>query len=235
MIDVAVSYRPSSENSYILDNIPVNIQLALFKYELYDKNKEFILKLVEKNPFKIKVVHLPLDTLHYPFEKASELMDDIFSRTGCVFYVIHPNKGIEKFLLKMQKKSPQYACVETFAWRKKKVFRSPLEIISAHYRWINTWMTLDTSHIEELWFDSKIMSYLLKFTKVIHLSNRAKGLGSHLPFNHQKGELNLVSFIRDLKYRYKWNGTIVLEYMPEYSHKLIKNCFYIKKLLGESK
>jgi len=125
---------------------------------------------------------------------------------------------------------------------KKKVFRSPLEIISACQLY-NTqlynahsnalWMTLDTSHIEDVWFDHKIMAYLLKFTKVIHLSNRAKGIGSHLPFNYSKGELNLVSFVRDLKYKYNWSGDIILEYMEEYSTKLIKNCNYVKKLLGE--
>jgi hypothetical protein len=92
-------------------------------------------------------------------------------------------------------------------------------------------MTIDTSHIEDVWFDHRIMDYLLKFTKVIHLSNRAKGLGSHLPFNHTDGEINLISFVKELKYRYKWSGTIVLEYMPDYHTKLIKNCKYVEKLL----
>ena len=94
-------------------------------------------------------------------------------------------------------------------------------------------MTIDTCHIEDVWFDPKIMSFLLKHTKVIHLSNRAKGLGSHLPFNDQRGELNLVSFVKELKRRYEWSGTIVLEYMPEYSHKLFRNYHYVKQLIEE--
>ena len=233
MINVAVSWRPSRDNSYSLKDVPVDIQLALYKYEVYDNNKELILKEIEENPFKVRVVHLPLDTLKFSFNKANELMDEIFKRCGCTNYVIHPNKDIEKFLKYMQAKSPQIACVETFAWRKKKVFRSPLEIIEACHKWRNTWMTIDTSHIEDTWFDYKIMYHLLKYTKVIHLSNRAKGLGSHLPFNHPEGELKLVAFVRDLKFRYNWNGIIVLEYMKEYSDKLIKNCMYIKRLLQE--
>lgn len=234
MINVAVSYRPSEDNNYRLETIPANIQLSFYKYELYENNRDAILKSIEENAPKIRVVHLPLDSLHISYEKINELIEDIFVRTGCVKFVIHPNKNIEKFLENFQLKSPQIMCVETFAWKTKKVFRTPLEIINACQRYNNVWMTIDTSHIEELWFDPKIMSYLLKFTKVIHLSNKAKGLGSHLPFNDPRGELNLVSFVRELKYRYKWSGDIVLEYMKEYSSKLIKNHNYVKRLLGEN-
>jgi len=233
MINVAISYRPSEENNYQLENIPTNIQLSLYKYEFYKDNKDSILESLEENATKIKVVHLPLDTLHIPYEKINELIEDIFIRTGCVNFVVHPNKNIEKLIKKFQLKSPQILCIETFAWRRKKIFRSPLEIINVCQQYNNIWMTIDTSHIEDIWFDHRIMPYLLKFTKVIHLSNRAEGLGSHLPFNHPKGELNLVSFVKELKYKYKWNGIIVLEYMPEYSTKLIKNHNYVKKLLGE--
>lgn len=234
MINVTISYNFQEENRSQLENLPVSIQLALYKYDIYKNNKEYILKNLEGS-LKIKVVHLPLDTMHIDYEKIDELVEDIFIRTGCVNFVVHPNKGIEKFIKYFHKKSPQLLCIETFAWRRNKVFRSPLEIINACqiYRG-NLWMTIDTCHIEDIWFDHRIMPYLLKFTKVIHLSNRAKGIGSHLPFNHPKGELNLVGFVRDLKYRYNWSGTIVLEYMEEYSAKLIKNHSYIKKLLGEN-
>jgi hypothetical protein len=92
-------------------------------------------------------------------------------------------------------------------------------------------MCIDTSHIEETWFDYKIMYKLLQFTSVIHLSNRAKGVGQHMPFNSEKGELNLVGFVRDLKHRYNWNGKIILEYMAEYQDKIEKNANYVKRLV----
>jgi hypothetical protein len=93
-------------------------------------------------------------------------------------------------------------------------------------------MTLDTTHIEDVWYDHKIIRFLLQYTSVIHLSNRASGIGEHLPFNHVKGELPLIKFVRELKYQYKWSGDIVLEYMPEYHDKLIKNAKYLERLLA---
>ena len=73
------------------------------------------------------------------------------------------------------------------------------------------------------------MPSLLKHTSVIHLSNQSKekAIGKHLPFNDPRGMFNLVGFVRDLKYRYKWEGDLVLEYMPEHKHRLIKNRDYI--------
>ena len=91
-------------------------------------------------------------------------------------------------------------------------------------------MCLDTSHTEDIWFDHRIMSYLLKYTSVIHLSNRAQR-AQHLPFNSEKGDLQLVGFVRELKYKYNWSGDIVLEYMPEYQDKLIKNLMYLRRLI----
>jgi hypothetical protein len=237
MIDVTISYVPipNEEDSYRLDNIPANIQLALYKYDLYETNKDSILSDISTNASKIKVVHLPIDTMRIPFKKINQLIKDIHSKSGCVNFVVHPNRGINKFTNEFWSQNQHLMlCVETFAWRKNKVFRTPLEITELCLTYNNVWMTIDTCHIEDIWFDHKIMPYLLKFTKVIHLSNRAKGLGSHLPFNHPEGELKLVSFVRDLKHRYKWSGTIVLEYMKEYSHKLITNHNYVKTLLGKT-
>ncbi len=230
MIQVTISYNVTEETYQKLDNLQTDIQLALYDYDLYKNKKDKILSKLEDNP-KIRIVHLPLQTLKIPVTEIDELINDIFIRTGCVNFVVHPNRGIEKFLRYFQKKSPQIICVETFAWRRKKALRTPLEIIDV-CRWYNSaYMTIDTCHIEDIWFDHKIMSYLLKYTKVIHLSNRAKGFGSHIPFNHPHGELKLVSFVRELKFKYKWSGYIVLEYMAEYQDKLLKNYNYVKRLL----
>ena len=95
-------------------------------------------------------------------------------------------------------------------------------------------MVIDTSHIEEIWMSHMIMPTLLRHTSVIHLSNQSKekAIGKHLPFNHPEGMFNLVSFVRMLKHNYKWEGDLVLEYMPEYKHKLVKNKEYIERLLA---
>jgi len=236
MINVAISYGFSEDNRYRLKTIPTEIQLALYKYKLYKDNRDFILNTLKDNGTKVRAVHLPLDTMYTPHEKILEMISDLFEATGCENFVVHPNNGIDTFLSYVGRwATPKNMCVETFGWRKKKVYRSPLEIIDACKKYgdvfNNVWMVIDTSHLEDVWFDHKIMPYLLRYTKVIHLSNRSKEFGQHLPFNSSKGELNLVSYVRDLKYRYKWSGDIVLEYMPEYHDRLIKNCYYVKKLL----
>lgn len=231
MIDIAISHSLVEEGIEVLKYLNTNIQLALYQYDLVKQKYEEIVKNLSGTD-KVKVVHLPLQTLKIPIQEIYQIIRGLFVKTGCRYYVVHPNRGIEVFLNKFEE-LPVMICVETFPWRSKKVLRSPLEIVNACQTYKNTWMTIDTSHIEEIWFDYRIMSYLLKFTKVIHLSNRSKKFGQHLPFNHPSGELNLVKFVQDLKFRYKWNGVIVLEYMEEYRDKLTKNYNYVQRLVKD--
>jgi len=233
MIDVTISYNLNEEELEFLENPSTDIQLSLYQYDLYKRKEKEILKCIDGNT-RIKVVHLPLQTLKIPFVEIYTLISDIFNRTGCNHYVLHPNEGIDFFLRHIEDSEP-FICVETFAWKRNKKLRSPLEIVEACQTYTNTWMTIDTCHIEDLWFDHRIMPYLLKYTKVIHLSNRSKALGQHIPFNHPDGELPLVKFVRELKYKYNWQGIIVLEYMGEYFDKLIKNHNYVKRLLEDKK
>ena len=240
MIEVAISYGFREENRYNLEEIPANIQLAIYKYETFKKDEERIVEVLEKAETNVLVVHLPLDTLK---QEPNDILKTIFmfnQKFRCENFIIHPNKLFISFLhyyldnryYKYLKGVRDYKlCIETFQWRKKKVVRSPLDILEYCIEHPEIRMCIDTSHIENIWFDYKIMYKLLQYTNVIHLSNRAKGHGSHLPFNSPLGELNLVGFVKDLKHRYKWRGIIVLEYMPEYQHKLLKNYYYIKRLL----
>lgn len=234
MIHVSISYGFGPENRYKLVDIPVKVQLAIYKYKLYEEFRNDILRSLKDNT-TIRAVHLPLDTCRIDAQKIFTMMDEIYARTGCAKFVVHPNKGFEDFILSYNKmKAPMNLCIETFNWRRHKVLRSPLDIIQAIWKYgrSNLSMTLDTTHIEDVWYDHKIMRFLLQYTSVIHLSNRAAGIGEHLPFNHPKGELPLVKFVRELKHQYKWSGDIVLEYMPEYHNKLIKNAFYVERLLS---
>jgi hypothetical protein len=233
MINVGISYR--FFDNYPEFPIPKNIQLSYKMYEDYEKNREFILDTLEKNNINLLVSHLPLDTLKTDFEKIEKMITEIAVRTGCSKFVIHPNRNIYNFLDFFIRKipTPITLCIETFGWKSRKVFRTPLDIMWAIERYGNGRMSMviDTSHIESMWFDYKIMPSLLRYTSIIHLSNRAKGVGQHLPFNHGSGKLNLVSFINDLKNKYKWQGDIILEYMTEYRHKLFKNEQYIREVL----
>lgn len=239
MIEVAISYGFGSENRYNLEEIPPTIQLASYKYDPLMDHQDKIADALEEAKTNLQVVHLPLDTLHQDKDKVIDLIFTFNQKFGCQHFVIHPNKGIEDFLdyyldnrlISLKDEADYTLCIETFQWRKKKKIRSPLDIMEYCLKYPEFSMCIDTSHIESIWFDYKIMCTLLKYTSVIHLSNRAKGHGSHMPFNSPHGDLNLVGFVLDLKKRYKWNGIIVLEYMPEHSHKLKSNANYIKRLL----
>ncbi len=240
MIKVAISYAFGEDSKYHLEEIPPDIQLAIFKYEAFKKDERQIVEALERAETNVLVVHLPLDILKQDVGDVLELIFMLNQKFRCENFIIHPNKMFISFLhYYLENRYRQYIkgvhdyklCIETFQWRKKKEVRSPLDILEYCIEDPEVKICIDTSHIEDIWFDHKIMRTLLRFTNVIHLSNRAKGHGSHLPFNSPKGELNLVGFVRNLKYRYKWKGTIVLEYMPEYQHKLLKSYYYIQRLL----
>ncbi len=237
MIEVAISYGFGVDDRYNLEKIPPSIQLANYYYNSLEENQDRIIDALEKAETNLLVVHLPVDILK---QDPNDILDLIFKfnqKFRCQRFIIHPNKLIESFLdyyLKNRKwkdLNDYKLCIETFQWKKKKRIRSPLDIMEYCILHPEFSMCIDTSHIETLWFDYKIMSKLLKYTSVIHLSNRAKGYGSHMPFNSPHGELNLVKFVRELKYLYKWRGIIVLEYMPEHQHKILKHYYYIKRLL----
>ncbi len=237
MIQVAISYGFGVDNRYNLEKIPPSIQLANHYYNSLGENQDQIIDALEKAETNVLIVHLPLDTLK---QDPYDILETIFifnQKFRCQYFIIHPNKLFVSFLRyylekRLCKGIHDYKlCIETFQWKRKKEVRSPLDIMELCIQHPEVSMCIDTSHIETLWFDYKIMSKLLKYTSVIHLSNRAKGYGSHIPFNSPHGELNLVKFVRELKYLYKWMGIIVLEYMPEHQHKILKHYYYIKRLL----
>jgi sugar phosphate isomerase/epimerase len=232
MIRVSISTGFGEGNRYNIETIPENIQWALYKYDFY---QEADLEFLERNNINVNVVHLPLDTLKRDPDPMFDLMDKINNRLGTKKFVIHPNKLIKSFLHyymdNIAGKYPKYKlCIENFQWRKKKVFRSPLEILEYCIQYpLHLAMCLDTSHTEELWFDHKILHTILPYTEVIHLSNRNYAeRKQHMPFNTGTGDLNLMAFVNHLKF-INWNGDIVLEYMPDYKDKIYKNYLFLKE------
>lgn len=236
MIEVAVAYGFGNENRYNLEEIPPTIQLSLYKYELYEKYKDELFKQVKDSKTEVKVLHLPIDCCKRSFTDIYNLIKECYKQFGCYHYVVHPNKGIEHVIRNFDASHlPGFLCIENFNWRSNKFFRTPLAIAERCYQFPHQRdflrMTFDTSHADEVWFDHRIMPFILKHTSVIHLSNRAKGIGDHMPFNDERGKLNLVYFVKELTRRYHWSGVIVLEHMEEYKHKTMKAYNYLKKLI----
>jgi hypothetical protein len=234
MIKTSISYGFGPDNRYKLKTIPVDIQLAIYKYQLWEDHRDDIMNQLYQNNIRVNAIHLPLDSMRQPAEKILDLIGVTESNLFCKKFVIHPNKGIGVFIQSFLNTSiDAQLCVENFQHRKKKEFRNILYIIEKciKYNTDRVKVCLDTSHTEEHWFHPHIMPYILKYVSVIHLSNRKRGQGSHLPFNMQNGDLNLVGFVKELKKRYRWKGDIVLEYMPEYHHKLYRNYDYLTRLI----
>jgi sugar phosphate isomerase/epimerase len=246
-ISVAVSYGFGSDNRYNdTGTMPKSIQLALYKYELYEQQKKEIFKAVSRSHTHVHVVHMPFDFLRHESQLMFDMMKELRDEIGCCQFVVHPNKNIKQFLstfLEADGMLDLTLCIENFQFRKKKELRNPLKAIEFINKLKETHedvdrrlrLCFDTSHADDIWFEYQLMYFILPYTNVIHLSNR-EGRNQHLPFNTEKGDLNLVGFVKDLKKRYDWSGTIVLEYMPEHRHKLYQNAEYIKRLLyGDSK
>jgi len=239
-INVSISFGINRDNIHNLPSTPNSVQLGVYKYELYEELKYQIFDHLTQTT--VQVIHLPIDILRNESNVILTMMKTLRTMTGCKKFVIHPNKNIKSFLNYFLKNDPLdlVLCVENFQWKRKKEFRSPLETVEfinflrQEYESAqdNIRLCFDTSHAEEVWFDFKIMSYLLPYIDVIHLSNRV-GKSQHMPFNIQNGDLNLVGFVKELISRYKWSGDIVLEYMDQYHHRLNANAFYLKRLINE--
>jgi len=243
---VSISYGFSEDNRYHLSSVPESIQLAIYKYKLFTDLKDEMLKQLRRGKIDVRVIHLPLDTLRIDHNDALNMIKELRAEVGCHKFVIHPNKGIKSFLDFFLGSDPKdiILCVENFQWKRGKELRSPLQIIDFihslryefYYALDNIRLCFDTSHAEEMWFDYKLMSFLLPYIEVIHLSNRVstgKNKEQHMAFNSGKGELNLIGFVKELLSRYNWNREIILEYAPAYHPKLIQNAYYLRKLIDE--
>lgn len=234
MIQTSISYGFGEDNRYKLKYIPVDIQLAVYKYKIWEDSKDEIVNTLYQNSIKVNAIHLPLDSMKQSPEKMLKLIEITSSTLFCKKFIIHPNKGINFFIQKfLDTDLDVQLCVENFQHRKKKEYRNILYIIEKciQFDTDRVKVCLDTSHTEDHWFNPQIMQFILKHVSVIHLSNRI-GKGAHRPFNIQDGDLNLVGFVKELKHRYHWKGDIVLEYMPEYQEKLFKNHDYLKRLIA---
>lgn len=221
-----------SENSLErLGRLTIPVHLGIYKVNNYERLKNNIVKTARENNIDVRGIHLPIDCLRYSLQKVREIIMFFRAELGCSKFVIHPNKNIVKFIpFFLNNCYGIELCIENFQWKRKKPFRSPLEIYEVCLQSDFLKMTFDTSHAEEIWFDHKVFSFFAHKVSVVHLSNRS-GKEQHKPFNCGDGELNLVSFVKVLKRNFNWSGDIVLEYMPEYFDKVYQNLSYLERLL----
>lgn len=219
----------------------LGVQLSFFQPDVWHKHFRKTLIEFEKEGLtdKILAVHLPSRTPDFVEVEpgfAHTLVGDLTLLNEDVLLVIHPNVRIKDALVTLAYELGvrQTICIENFQYRKKKELRTPLEISEYCIEHDELFaMCFDTTHAEDYWYEYPLMDFILRRTKIIHLSNR-KGKEQHIPFNTGGADINLSAFVNDLIPRYKWkDGVIILEYMWEYKYKFWKNAEYILRLLEE--
>jgi len=230
-IRLATSFGVREESIDWIKNIRTPVQLGIFHSSIFNNLRFTSSEELRRNKIEVVAVHLPIDCYKLTPYEIFEVMNYYKDWHGVKKFVVHPNYGIENFINEFSFRTPVYElCIENFQWKRKKPLRTPLNIYDVCRGTENIRMAFDTSHAEDVWFDKKIFSYLVDMISVIHLSNRT-GKIKHKPFNCMDGDINLVSFVRDLQEEYDWSGDLVLEYSKDYKHKLYENISYLEKIL----
>jgi hypothetical protein len=201
----------------------VNCQLAFFHYEDFRNLRAYIpsnLKITSLHGFNSERD----DTFDDYISKLEEFKKYFLSRkidqSTDFMVTAHPNHFGEEF------SKINWIYPENFKYKKKKMLKTPLHILKSCGR-----ITLDTSHLDDEWLKSEnLLKYLLMNADILHLSQRENNssLSEHKPINFP-GMIPMGIIIKTLRqYHIK---EIVLEYMPEYIDRLIKDYFSLPTAL----
>jgi len=141
---------------------------------------------------------------------------DFAEKLGVEYVTIHPEQvksnrvNLQEkavgFIRVLERESSAKFCVETFSG-KRRLLR-PSEIIERGLP-----MTLDVAHIHDDALINQIIDKYWKYIKILHLSARGEK-GQHLPINSFCSEVVKSLLSKD------WSGNIILEYLPQYHHRL---------------
>jgi hypothetical protein len=198
-------------------NKGVNCHLAFFHHSDFVNFKEYI-------PYNLKITSLHAfnsdinDTFEDYISKLKGFKEFFKSRKldqNTEFMVtVHPNNFGKEF------SDIEWLYPENFKYKKRKKLLTPIHILKTCGR-----ITLDTSHLEEEWLKSEtLLKYLLMNADILHLSQRENNSSKseHKPIN-QSGVVPIGTIIKILRqFPVK---EIVLEYMPEYIDKAIRDYF----------
>ena len=227
----------------IIEYSGCNLQIGFHKKSDFDfacKN-HLAQKLRE---WKVKTIsaHLPVDldfknldeVRNYTIAIYKEFLEN--NNIGNISLTLHPKYKMKldysAFNLPVFNLPPNLVIsIENFPYKRKKSLRTPLDIVEICIKHYHFFMTLDLAHLQHynLWLDEKILQHLLKYTSIIHLSNRSGGK-THIPI--KEGDINIERFLNNLKTN-KWNGDIFLEYGISYKDKLLKDLEWTKNFFEE--
>ena len=204
----------------------INCHLEFFHYSDFDKYKNDIPKALrvtslhgfnsnKKESFKEYIKKLTELRQFFQDRNANK-------RKNGFMVTVHPNRfGIELADI-------DWLYPENFQYKKKKKLRTAMDILRHCGR-----LTLDTSHIDDNWVpvESLIRTMVLN-ADIIHLSQRSNNntKSEHKPISVQ-GKIPIGLIIKTLRGHHNVKE-IVLEYMPEYFHKAVKDYYNLPGLLN---
>jgi hypothetical protein len=202
-----------------ISNKGINCQLAFFHYEDFINLRRYIpenLKISSLHGFNSNRE----DNISDYIEKLIELKEYFYSRKidqNSEFMVTaHPNHFGEEFAVY------NWIYPENFKYKKRKKLLTPLHILKTCGR-----ITLDTSHLEQEWFKSEqLFRFLLMNTDILHFSQRENNStkSEHKPINYP-GMVPTGFILKTLR---QFNvKEVVIEYMPEYIDKAIKDYYFL--------
>ncbi|MCK9441703.1 MAG: hypothetical protein M0Q13_09810 [Methanothrix sp.] len=200
-------------------NSGINCHLSFFHYEDFVNLRRYVprnLKITSLHAFNsdrndsINDYILKIDELKSYFKTMKVDQNTEFMVT------VHPNHFGEEF------SNYNYLYPENFKYKKKKKLLTPIHILKTCGR-----MTLDTSHLEEEWFNSEqLFRHLLMNTDILHFSQRENNStkSEHKPINYP-GVVPTGFILKTLR---QFNvKEIVLEYMPEFIDRAISDYKYL--------
>lgn len=206
-----------------LDKSEENVEI---RFESLKKDRE----LRALSSSKIISVHGPREPLNEQFKHLHYKAAELAKIYGVGHVVVHPQKASNETERQEQQKEALRiintirdkgitAAVETFAGRNR--ILTPRE--TERY---NLAMTLDASHLDDLEVYDFLSTY--KNIPVIHLSAKTE------TEQHQPIDLVCETHVEELL-RSKWDGVLVVEYMPDLREQQIQDAKYLRLIVNGTK
>lgn len=249
---IRVSYPENNEYSWEeavqqYNNIG-HIEVAFYSTELFLRNVkvEDVIETFQKNPMAVSSVHMAhVRITDFPlFELVLGKTIEIAKVLGCQYIVVHPSKGqlndvkgfIEDKIDKILSLEKIYICWETFSSKKR--FLSGINGITEFChgkQWHKACYDFSHIHDEEALVIKEISRYL-DFIKIFHISNRISAQNiQHLPLFHSGSgrlDLDFLPILKLLKEK-DYDGTLVLEYLPEFHSQLLEDALFLINKFGK--
>jgi len=219
------------------------VEVAFLDPELFlDANEKDIIMPFKKTSIEVSSIHfaqfnlLKLDLFLRVFDKIVKIADLL----NCNLVVIHPSMGkydqLKRFLNEkinpVLKRKGSYLCWETFE-SKRRIFGGIDNMFKFCKDTGPYCICYDFSHVHKE--QSKILKDLkenIDIIKIFHLSNRkSNSIKQHYPvyYDEEKVALDfnqILSFLKKIKYE----GHLVLEYLPQFHSQLLTDGLKLKNL-----